>query len=252
MDSDLNIKLLNMLKDVSDPKIKEWWEGYVKESAPFLGVNMATIRKIVHQWYEEQIKFNIDADQQLNLALSLIEGKYTEEKLAGFLFLQEILLPLGEIQCDREIDRFEELFISGYIYDWNVCDWFCVKVLGPLIEKEGKNCAKQIIAWHRSENLWVARASLVSFVPVADCMEYYHMMEQAIAVVIKRPERFAKTAVGWLLRDISKHDKKYVDMVVTENIGHFSLECLQNATKYFSKQEKTRYKQMLKDAKTGL
>jgi 3-methyladenine DNA glycosylase AlkD len=240
--------LIDLLMEKSNPLSKEWWEGYVKESAPFLGVKMADIRAIIHQWYENEIANNLASDQQMDLALSLIEGKYTEEKLAGILFLQEILLPSEAIKYDRDLIRFAVLFKNEYIYDWNICDWFCVKVLGPLIEKEGKDCATRICAWHRAENLWQARASLVAFVPVAENNDYYQLVEQASKVVIRRQERFAKTAVGWILRDISKQEKVLVDRFLEENIGHFNLESLKNATKYYSREEKNKYKQMLKDA----
>ena len=114
--------LLNLLLEKSDSKAKEWWEGYVKQSAPFLGVKMANVRSIVHQWYKEYIARNLDIEQQLDLALVLFEGEYTEEKLAGTLFLQEILLPADAVSCARDLDRFAELFINGSMYDWNVCD----------------------------------------------------------------------------------------------------------------------------------
>jgi 3-methyladenine DNA glycosylase AlkD len=67
--------------------------------------------------------------------------------------------------------------------------------------------------------------------------------------VIKRNERFAKTAVGWILRDISKNDKGFVDQVVKDNINNFSVESLNNATKYFEKEEKSFYRKLLKESK---
>jgi 3-methyladenine DNA glycosylase AlkD len=251
METDLKNSLLNLLQGKSDPKAKAWWEGYVKESAPFLGVKMADVRAIVHQWHKAHIANKMDAEGQVDLALVLFAGKYTEEKLAGILFLQEILLPANAIKCAREIPRFAELFTGGFIYDWNVCDWFCVKVLGPLIKEKGGGCARRISAWHSAENLWQARASLVAFVPVAENRAYYQQIEVTSKTLIQREERFAKTAVGWILRDISKQDKAFVDRVVRENIGFFSLESLKNATKYFSKEEKAEYKQMLKEAKSN-
>ena len=47
---------------------------------------------------------------------------------------------------------------------WNVCDWFCVKVLGSLVEMEGEACARAIAGWRRAENLWQRRAAGVAFV----------------------------------------------------------------------------------------
>ena len=102
-----------------------------------------------------------------------------------------------------------------------------------------------------SPNLWQARASLVAFVLVAEEAENYPLIESACQTVIGRKERFAKTAVGWILRDISIYDQPFVLRVVTENIRHFSTESLNNALKYFPVEEKKVFRQLLKDAKTG-
>jgi 3-methyladenine DNA glycosylase AlkD len=159
--------------------------------------------------------------------------RHTEEKLAGTLFLQEILLPSGVIKCERDIDRFAVLFTHGRIYDWNICDWFCVKVLGPFTRENGLDCADRISRWRGAENLWQARACLVPFVKVAESSVYYPNIEVSCRVLIRREERFAKTAVGWVLRDISKHDEAFVRQVIEGNIKYFSAESLKNATRYF-------------------
>jgi 3-methyladenine DNA glycosylase AlkD len=237
-----------LLRERSDPKAKAWWEGYVKQGAPFLGVKMADVRSSMHAWHQESVAGTLDQEGQVDLALALFDGEYTEEKLAGTLFLQEILLPANALTCGRDVDRFAGLFAKGRIYDWNVCDWFCVKVLGPLIKREGRPCGRSIASWRDAHNLWQARASLVAFVPVAGCAEYYPLVETACQTVIRRPERFAKTAVGWILREVSRNDPSFVRRVVTENIEHFSVESLNNAIKTFDKEEKKAYRQLLRNA----
>lgn len=209
---------------------------------------MSVIRSLMHTWYTQSVADNLEGEAQRQLALALIYQPHTEEKLAGMLFLQEILLPAGLIRCPRDVDRFADLFASGAIYDWNVCDWFCVKVLGSLIENEGPLCAERIAAWRIAEDLWQARASLVAFVKVADQRVYYPLVEDSCRALIRREERFAKTAVGWILRDVSKHDEAFVRRVIEENLPSFSPESLKNATKYFSKDERGAAIKMLKHA----
>ena len=236
------------LQQQANAKTKTWWENYVKDSAPFLGVKMPTIRSIVHDWYGEQVEGKLDLAQQFDLALALFAGEYTEEKLAATLLLQEILLPQRAVNCASDIDRFAALFQDGWIYDWNTCDWFCVKVLGPLIEENGWECAAPIAAWRDAENLWQARASLVAFVKVAGDSAYYPAIAASCQALIRRPERFAKTAVGWILREISRHDEPFVRQALEENIQHFSPESLKNATKYFDTDARAHYRQLLAKA----
>lgn len=241
-------KLQSLLQENADPKVKDWWENYVKGSAPFRGVKMPLIRSTLRRWYEGDIPASLDDDQQMDLALALFPEKYTEDKLAGTLFLAEILLPEGAVQRQRDLKRFSILFNAGYIYDWNVCDWFCVKVLGPLIEAGGEPWAKDISAWRDAENLWLARASIVPFTKVASDENYYPLIDKSCAVLIKRDERFSKTAVGWILRDISKHDREFVEQVIENNLAYFSTESLRNALKYSSKDERKYYLELMKQA----
>jgi 3-methyladenine DNA glycosylase AlkD len=248
MSKSLIRKLGTQLQAQADPKVKDWWQNYVKGSAPFRGVKMPLIRSTLRSWHEEHISTALELDQQMDLALELFQEKYTEDKLAGTLFLGEILLPKEAIQRPRDVERFSILFNAGYIYDWNVCDWFCVKVLGPLIEAGGETWVDDISAWRNAENLWLARASLVPFTKVAGNENYYLTIRSSCAVVIQRQERFAKTAVGWILRDISKHDQDFVELFIQENLVHFSAESLRNALKYSSKDVQKQYIGLMKEA----
>ena len=238
--------LLNLLEILSDPKVKNWWENYVKNSAPFRGVKMSVIRKYLHKWHKENIEDVLDLEQQLDLSLELIRKKYAEDKLAGTLFIQEILIPKEFIQPKRDIKRLAGLFSEGHIYDWNICDWFCMKVLGELIERNGKEWAKLISKWSSAENLWQARASVVAFIRVSENSDYYNMIERSCSNLIKREERFSKTAVGWILREISKHESKLVKQFIERNMSHFSIESLRNALKYSSNDERKHYLDLFK------
>jgi len=243
--------LTRRLRAAGDAKTKSWWESYVTESAPFLGVKMADIRAIVHEWHASLVESTLDTEHQLDLAISLFSRAHSEEKLAGTLMLQEILMPAGSLRARRDVARFAALFDEGLIADWNVCDWFCVKVLGPLIEHEGRIWAEPIARWRSAGNLWRARASLVAFVRVAADRAWYPAISRSCGVLIRRPERFAKTAVGWILRDVSKHDESFVRQVVGKNIAHFSAESLSNATKYFDRRERDEFRVRLRQAPAG-
>ena len=50
---------------------------------------MRDVRAAVHAWFEEeQLGERLSVEQQKHLALMLLEQDYTEDKLAGVLFLQ--------------------------------------------------------------------------------------------------------------------------------------------------------------------
>jgi 3-methyladenine DNA glycosylase AlkD len=147
---------------------REWWTKYLRGAASFRGVKMEDIRIAVHTWFmEEQLGEYLSVAQQKHLALMLLEEDHTEDKLAGVLFLQEIILPEGALDWPSELPRFARLFVEGYIRDWSICDWFCVKVLGPLVEQQGESCARAISEWREADSVWQRRASVVAFANLA-------------------------------------------------------------------------------------
>ena len=114
----MGMKEIEILQDRlvahEDAKRKAWWENYVKGSAPFLGVRMGDVRKEVHAWYGRELAGK--GLDEVSVALSLFALPHTEEKLAGTLLLQEILLPKGVFSC-RDLEKLEELFAKGLLYD---------------------------------------------------------------------------------------------------------------------------------------
>ena len=67
------------------------------------------------------------------------------------------------------ISKFEEIFDNKYIYDQG-CDWFCVRVLGPMI-KENRCVRKSFQSGIIPKSL-AARASVVAFVNYTKHSEY--------------------------------------------------------------------------------
>ena len=231
------------LEKVANKKTRDWWERYIKHDTIFRGVGIPKIREELKQWRaKEQIDI-LPLNDQLDLALSFFAEKYAEDKLAGVLFLQYYLY--NKFDWKLLISRFEEIFNNEYIYDWNVCDWFCVRVLGPMIKENGMPCAKAISRWNNSKNLWQARASVVAFVNYTKHSEYKLLMLGSCYKLIQREERFAKTAVGWILRELSKTDKKAVMAFIEKHGRYFSKESLENGIKKLSLSEKEKLRKQV-------
>jgi 3-methyladenine DNA glycosylase AlkD len=242
-----NKKLINafesQLDRIADKKTKDWWENYLKHVIKFRGVNQAKLREEFKKWYKKERIDNLSLDSQLNLALEFFAEDYAEDKLAGILFLKNYLI--NQFDWKTLIPRFERLFEKNLIFDWNICDWFCVRVLGPMIEENGVSCAKIIAEWRTSKNLWQARASLVAFANLTKDDKLKDIIIDTCKALIKRNERFAKTSVGWILRELSKTDKNIVVDFIEQNKEYFSKESLSKATKQFSSDEKARIRGMI-------
>ena len=228
--------LQQQLEQQAHPQTKTWWENYLKHAIPFRGVKMAAIRTTLHAWLEDEaVQRAVPVESHTDLALSLIREPYAEDKLAGILLLQERVLPAGGIVWQRDLPRFAALFQDGAIYEWSTCDWFCVRVLGPLAQREGEPCARAIAAWRHAGTLWQRRAAGVAFVNLAPHGDanfpgFTAMLLEICATTVQSPERFAQTGTGWVLRELSRAEPERVAAFIESHIRHLSGEGLRYAT----------------------
>jgi hypothetical protein len=73
---------------------------------PFRGVKMGDIRSALYAWLrEESISVERSPAQGVNLALQLLQETYCEDKLAGVLYLQEVLIPPGAVDWRQDLAR---------------------------------------------------------------------------------------------------------------------------------------------------
>lgn len=172
-----------------------------------------------------EIRAVVDAHRaSKRLALTLLRQKHSEDKLAGILMLQKLDLGL------RDVRDLGALFERGHIADWSTCDWLCVKVLGPLIQRHGRPMAEAIAEWRHSGNLWQRRAAGVAFVNIVKHGQYTDLVLEVCAVTVRSPERFAQTGTGWVLRELSVAAPDRVAAFVRAHRQEFSAEGLRYAT----------------------
>ena len=230
---DFQIRLQSHASDAT----KAWWEKYLRGAASFRGAPMADVRSELRAWYAEHDLDSRPRRSQAGIGLELIRAAETEDKLGGILLFQEIVIPGGEPAWDALLPSFEKLFEDGHLADWNAVDWFCVKVLGPLIERDGEPCGRAVSAWRGGSTLWQRRASAVAFVNLAKREEPFPGMHELVLgscrVLVSSPERFSQTGAGWVLRELSRSAPGTVLEFVTENAGRMSREALRNAIKAF-------------------
>jgi 3-methyladenine DNA glycosylase AlkD len=229
-------KLQRRLDAVAVPATRVWWEKYMRGTAAFRGVKMADIRSCVHSWWDADVaaaKIG-DADAHKGVALELMRERMSEDKLAGVVTLAE---RLRDSLRETDLPRFQALFDEGHLADWNVVDWLCVKVLGPLAQRS-EALARGVAGWKRGSTIWQRRAASVSFVYLAargdaNFSGFTEMLVNVCETTIKSSERFAQTGVGWPLRELASNPASHPAVVdfVRRNVAHMSRECLQSTVK---------------------
>lgn len=206
-----------------------WLQNYVKHDIKSFGVGIPEIRETLKAFETNSKLSKSSIKVQIEFLNGLMKNEYTEPKLAAILFVQ---LYWKTKDGDEILKMTANWFDNEWIADWNVCDWLCVRLLTPLLDKEPELAVSVFSEWNKSQNLWKARASLVPFAQSKNLERHSETIQQFSTELIKRQERFCKTAVGWVLREYSKIDTKFVTDFLEEFSDWTTKEVIKNATKY--------------------
>lgn len=237
-------RLQTALDARASAKSRAFWRNYLKGNATFRGVPMAAVRTATHAWWQAEGFEALPAAAQKKVALRLFEEEPSEDKLAGTLLLAETLLTK---LSRRDLPSFARLFARGHIADWNTCDWFCVKVLGPMVLATATPAATAaaIGGWRRAKPLWQRRAACVAFVNLArhgsrDVPGLPEVVLESSTALVADPERFAQTGVGWVLRELSLHDRARVVRFAEEQAARLSREAMKSLAEKMPTSERKR------------
>jgi len=209
----------------------KWLENYIKHDIKSKGTGIPDIRKIVIEANDKYKIIEKPLSDQIKLITDLMMQEYTEDKLSAILYLQ---LFWHEKHEKQKIDLISKWFDESLITDWNVCDWLCVRILTPMINNSPEITISELKKWNKNKNLWKARASLVPFAQCKTIGHYKDAIEFLSVELIKREERFCKTAVGWVLREYSKIDRDFVEKFLSYHKKWTTNEVIRNAKKHIN------------------
>jgi hypothetical protein len=224
--ADLRVRLN---REATDPA-RAFWTRYLKGIGAFHGVPMAKVRACVRTWWSEHGLDVHPAAVGKRVAIALIEQPMVEEKLAGILVLQDLL---GSHLRATDLTAFARLFATESLAEWNVVDWFVMKVLVTLLDRpQGRREVMRAIAqWRTSESMWARRAACLAFVklaPTGDPMVTEHVLTIS-ATVVWSIERHDQTAVGSVLRELSRAEPARVEAFLRKHALLMSKEAFKLA-----------------------
>ena len=146
--------------------------------------------------------------------ISFLKGKKKEfvwslcEELFKGEFLEESLLACQisyslKKQFEHSDFKTFERWVLLYINNWAECDTFCNKVIGEMLLKFPKLVAL-VKNWSLSKNLWVRRASAVSFIYPAKKNTYVEDQFEIALVLLEDQEDMVQKGYGWMLKVLSQ------------------------------------------------
>lgn len=212
---------------------KQWLEKYLRHTTICRGAKMPAIRTCVNEWAaEHQLAKKQDSNMCKQLVFDLFMSDMNDDKIAATYIIHDVLQPSRMFHLE-DLEILERLFRKDKICPWNVVDTLSARIFPSIIEEDKQPALDRLCQWSRAENMWQARTSVVALIHFSKDSAFHDVIFETSSVLIKREERFAKTCVGWIMREVAKADEEFARQFIDENLRFFSLEAVRNATKHF-------------------
>ncbi|MCC5987026.1 MAG: DNA alkylation repair protein [Pararhodobacter sp.] len=193
------------LRALGDPARAADMAAYHKTARPFLGVGVPQIDALARQW-----RAGCTLDERVTLAAGLWESNIHEARVAAAKLLTQARI--------RPDDGAVWVLIAGWAegFDsWALADHASAAGSRRLVADPSR--LDHVERWTRHENMWTRRAALVMSLPWAR-LPHPKPAELAVrrrvlgwcAAYADDREWFIQKAVGWWLRDLSRHDPQAV------------------------------------------
>jgi len=226
------------IQKVANPETKIFIEKYMKGIETYRGVKYTQMKDVFKVLWANDIK-NLSTELKKELAHALIQEEHSEDRYIGLLIFEK--LP-KEINLE-DVNKFQNLFEKGHLRGWATTDLTSSRVFKNFVKGNPKN-TDHIATWKDSDNIWLQRASCVSFVVLAKhgdkAPNFPGFLKGRIdtcEITINNPERFVQLGTGWLLREIGIADKRMLTDFISSNMEEFSREGLRYAIEKLDTEE---------------
>ncbi len=217
---------LQALEALADPAKAAEMTAYHKAPRRYLGVAVPQITELANGWRAERT-----VEERVALADALWQTDIHEARIAAAKLLTQARL--------RPDDGAWALITSWVPqFDaWAIADHACDAGGRRLLADPAR--VEEVAGWTTAENMWSRRAALVITLPWAK-MNFPKPQDLAIreqvlgwaAAYVADRDWFIQKAIGWWLRDLSKHDADRVRQFLAEHGAAMKGFARKEATKY--------------------
>lgn len=195
MYSRMSFEISQRLIDISTANRRNSTERFFKNEVKCHGVSNPDSQKIGREYI---LRLKKHTNESIwNLCEELFKSEYLEESLIAC----QIAFAQKKHFKENDFDIFES-WVIRYINNWAECDTFCNKIIGEMMIRF-PNTVERVKSWSLSENLWVRRASAVSFIYPGKRNIYVDDQFEIALILLEDKEDMVQKGYGWMLKVLS-------------------------------------------------
>ena len=205
------------LETLGDPNRAAQQQAYMKSAIPFAGVAAPELRKLVRATFSEnppqdQKQWLAVADEIWRTAIYREERHVAIELLAIPRFQKAWLDPT----C---LPALRHMIETGAW--WDFVDALATNHVGKLLKQYEQAIKPELETWINDPDLWVRRTTILAQLKYKAETDL-NFLDRAIQGSIDDPDFFARKAIGWSLRELSKTNPPWVINYVDKHQNNLS------------------------------
>ncbi len=198
-------------------------QRYMKSEMPYYGVSSPKKKKIDSKLKKE---FKLKTyDEWYQVVNELWDAQYREERYAAMTVLSQY----KEYHTLKIIPLIEHIIVTGAW--WDFIDGISPNTVGDLLKKYPEEMEKTLRSWNKSKHMWLRRASILAQLKFKDETDT-KLLSEFIKRTMHEKEFFIRKAIGWVLREYSKTNKKWVREFIEKNKDSLSNLSIREGSKY--------------------
>ena len=188
------------LRAVGDPERAQGQRRYFKvyERVRFFGVAAPDVRRIGREVFGE-VRKSWTVDDAVAYCDALVRRAELEAKVLGLFVLARFERSFRK----QLLGTVKQWLLRDFLATWAAVDAVSPWVIAPLIGRY-PDLGYAVKGWTRSRSLWVRRAALVSFIPLARRGERLDDAYDTAEALFGDSHDLIHKATGWLLREAGK------------------------------------------------
>ena len=216
---------------------------YLKSDLHHYGVSVPVIRKLARRFAREQK--DVSKAELIGLTDELWQRDvYELRKLAV-----NILVARVEVFDAGDVGFVEDLLRRSHT--WALIDDLAMNVVAPILSTTP---AAQLVRamWSKDSDFWVRRTAILTLLPqLRRGLDGWGEFSEYASALLGEDEFYIRKAIGWVLREVSKHSSERVFEWMKPRAAMSSSVTFREAVKYLPENQRSELTELRKPALRG-
>lgn len=224
-------RLSALFSEHADSDRAMYQQRYMKSGLPFWGIPCADVKKISNVIFKDFVPKN--NKQYRDVFLYIFKNAERREEWYAAM---HYAIKFKKFISEENIDAY--LKIVNLTQWWDIVDTVSVHLFGKAL-LDNVNLEKHLRKWIVDENMWVRRVALLTQLKYKDKTDV-DLLSDLILTVADEKEFFIRKAIGWVLREYSYTDPKWVKNFIKEHEQKLSNLSIREGMKVIKRFESSR------------